>query len=113
MLSDNTDAASQSTVSQSSSTQFAAVRGRRFLNAAQAAEYLGGLNPRTLIRWAREGYLPAYPIGEGKRRLWRFVAEDLDQWMLARRTGCPNVPLSTVSRTLYASHRCSDRRNNQ
>jgi excisionase family DNA binding protein len=83
------------------------VRGR-FLNAAQAAEFLGGLNSRTVIRWAREGYLPAYPIGEGKRRLWRFLEEDLDQWMLSRRTGCPDVADATLSRTLYASHRCSD-----
>jgi predicted site-specific integrase-resolvase len=42
-----------------------------FLNAEQAAQFLGGLNARTVTRWAREGYLPAYPIGEGKRRLWR------------------------------------------
>ena len=39
---------------------------RHFLNPEQAANYLGGLNSRTVTRWAREGYLPAYPIGEGK-----------------------------------------------
>jgi hypothetical protein len=59
----------------------------RFINADEAASFLGGLNPRTLTRWAREGYVPAIPLGEGKRRLWRFVEEDLEQWMLARRTG--------------------------
>jgi excisionase family DNA binding protein len=59
----------------------------RFLDTVQAAEYLGGLHPRTLSRWAREGYIPAIPVGEGKRRLWRFLAEDLEQWMLSRRTG--------------------------
>lgn len=53
--------------------------------------FLGGLNSRTVTRWAREGYLPAYPIGEGKRRLWRFLQSDLEQWMLARRTG--RIPL--------------------
>lgn len=58
-----------------------------WLTATEAAKYLGGLNSRTLTRWAREGYLPAYPIGEGKRRLWRFLASDLEQWMRARRTG--------------------------
>ena len=58
-----------------------------FLDAEQAAVFLGGLNSRTVTRWAREGYLPAYPIGEGKRRLWRFLERDLEQWMLARRTG--------------------------
>lgn len=59
----------------------------RFLDAAQAAEVLGGFNSRTVSRWAREGYLPAYPIGEGKRRVWRFLQHDLEEWMLARRTG--------------------------
>jgi excisionase family DNA binding protein len=59
---------------------------QRFLSPEQAAEFLGGLNARTVTRWAREGYLPAYPIGEGKRRLWRFLQSDLESWMLARRT---------------------------
>ncbi len=58
-----------------------------FLTAEEAAAFLGGLNSRTVARWAREGYLPAYPIGEGKRRLWRFLKADLEQWMLSRRTG--------------------------
>jgi excisionase family DNA binding protein len=60
---------------------------RRFLTADEAATYLGGLNSRTVTRWAREGYLPAYPIGEGKRRLWRFLQSDLEAWMLSRRQG--------------------------
>jgi predicted site-specific integrase-resolvase len=59
----------------------------RFLDAVEASAFLGGLNSRTVTRWAREGYLPAYPIGEGKRRLWRFLCEDLEAWMLARRNG--------------------------
>lgn len=49
-----------------------------FLNPEQAAAYLGGLNARTLTRWAREGYVPAFPLGEGKRRLWRFLEADLE-----------------------------------
>ena len=60
---------------------------RKFFNAEEAADYLGGMNSRTVVRWAREGYLPAYPIGEGKRRLWRFLESDLEVWMLSRRTG--------------------------
>jgi len=62
-------------------------RPRRFLDPAEAAQFLGGLNSRTITRWAREGYLPAIPVGEGKRRLWRFLEHDLEQWMLSRRTG--------------------------
>lgn len=48
-----------------------------FLTTEEAAEFLGGINPRTLVRWAREGQVPAYPIGEGRRRLWRFRGADL------------------------------------
>jgi excisionase family DNA binding protein len=60
---------------------------RRFLTSDEAADYLGGLNSRTVTRWAREGYLPAIPVGEGKRRLWRFLESDLELWMVSRRTG--------------------------
>jgi len=63
------------------------VQSDRFLNSDEAAVFLGGINSRTLTRWAREGYVPAYPVGEGKRRLWRFLERDLEVWMLARRTG--------------------------
>ena len=63
----------------------------RFLDAGEASRFLGGLNHRTVTRWAREGYLPAYPIGEGKRRLWRFLQVDLEAWMLARRSGGHNA----------------------
>jgi hypothetical protein len=62
-------------------------RSVRFLNPVEAAQFLGGLNVRTVVRWARQGYLPSYPIGEGKRRLWRFLERDLESWMLTRRTG--------------------------
>jgi excisionase family DNA binding protein len=58
----------------------------RFLNAAEVADYLGGLNVRTVNRWARLKYIPAYPLGEGKRVLWRFLRSDLDEWMATRRT---------------------------
>lgn len=63
-----------------------AASAERFIDAEEASRFLGGLNSRTVVRWAREGYLPAYPIGEGKRRLWRFLEADLEAWMLARRS---------------------------
>lgn len=67
----------------------------KFLTPEQAAEFLGGLNSRTVTRWAREGYLPSYPIGEGKRRLWRFLERDLERWMLSRHSGTDT--LATVA----------------
>jgi excisionase family DNA binding protein len=74
---------------------------RRFLTPSEAADFLGGLNSRTVTRWAREGYLPSYPIGEGKRRLWRFLAGDLTQWMHSRRTG--QLPFDVLHGTLNAA----------
>jgi excisionase family DNA binding protein len=62
-------------------------RSNRFLTPEEAADFLGGLNSRTVTRWAREGYLPAIPVGEGKRRLWRFREIELEHWMLSRYTG--------------------------
>jgi excisionase family DNA binding protein len=82
----------------------------RFLTADDAAIYLGGLNSRTVTRWEREGYLPAFPIGEGKRRLWRFRQTDLEEWMIGRRQG-GQFPLAIHGATgrLVRSHRCSSR----
>ncbi len=72
----------------------------RVLDPKQAAEFLGGINARTLTRWAREGYLPAIPIGEGKRRLWRFLETDLVSWMCSRRTGLSSLGSAPVPDTL-------------
>lgn len=73
----------------------------KFLTPEQAAQYLGGLNSRTVTRWAREGYLPSYPIGEGKRRLWRFLEHDLERWMLARRTGQISIDIQAAADKLF------------
>jgi predicted site-specific integrase-resolvase len=68
-----------------------------FLNPEGAAAFLGGLNSRTVVRWARDGYIPAFPIGEGKRRIWRFREDDLETWMLNRRTGAPEDRLASAT----------------
>ncbi len=57
------------------------------MNSREAGAFLGGVAQGTVNRWAREGYLPAHPIGEGKKRLWRFLASDLTAWMVGRRQG--------------------------
>lgn len=48
-----------------------------------AASYLG-LDVKTITRWAREGYLPAHPLGEGKRKFWRFLEHELVAWLTAK-----------------------------
>jgi predicted DNA-binding transcriptional regulator AlpA len=54
------------------------------LNAHEAAEVLK-MDRRTLIRWARLGQVPAHPMGEGKRKLWRFLEHELLDWVEARK----------------------------
>jgi excisionase family DNA binding protein len=81
-----------------------------FLTAEQASRFLGGIHPRTLTRWAREGLIPAYPLGEGKRRLWRFRRDDLRTWMLARRSGPSLLASSSDERTLGTATDASGRR---
>ena len=46
----------------------------------EAAVFLG-LDVKTITRWARMGYLPAHPLGEGKRKFWRFLTEELAEWL--------------------------------
>jgi excisionase family DNA binding protein len=48
-----------------------------------AAAYLG-LDVKTITRWARQGYLPAHPLGEGKRKFWRFLESELAEWLAAK-----------------------------
>jgi excisionase family DNA binding protein len=59
------------------------------LNVTDAARLLGGLHPKTLMRWARAGELPAFQIG----RLWFFRASELNCWLLKSHKIRPaNVP---------------------
>src|SRR2546425_5322970 len=47
------------------------------LDCTAAAAVLGGLHPKTVERWAREGRIPAYRYF----RHWRFRVSDLEVWM--------------------------------
>jgi excisionase family DNA binding protein len=60
------------------------------LTPIDAATYLG-LDEKTITRWARQGYLPAHPLGEGKRKFWRFLENELAEWLAAKtnRSGTP------------------------
>jgi excisionase family DNA binding protein len=42
------------------------------------------MDARTLVKWARQGYVPSHPLGEGKRRLWRFFEDELLKWVGAQ-----------------------------
>jgi len=49
----------------------------------QVAAFLG-LDDKTVTRWARKRYLPAHPMGEGKKKYWRFFEHELLTWLLAQ-----------------------------
>lgn len=66
-----------------SATERSQPKRSRILTPEGAAEHLS-IDPRTATRWAREGYLPAHPLGEGKRKFWRFYEHELDAWLAAR-----------------------------
>jgi len=51
-----------------------------------AADFLG-LDEKTITRWARKGYLPGHPVGEGKRKYWRFFESELSAWLAAKTNG--------------------------
>jgi predicted site-specific integrase-resolvase len=50
-----------------------------FVDADRAAEFLS-IDRETLIRWARRGIAPGYPLGTGRRRVWRFRVSELSTW---------------------------------
>jgi excisionase family DNA binding protein len=61
----------------------ASVRLARPLTPVEAALYLA-VDVKTITRWARQGYLPAHPLGEGKRKFWRFFESELIEWLAAK-----------------------------
>ena len=54
-----------------------------WLTATEAARYLK-VKPRSLLLWVREGKIKGFALSGTKRRVWRFVREDLDDALLAR-----------------------------
>jgi excisionase family DNA binding protein len=53
------------------------------MTPGEAAAYLG-LDVKTIGRWARQGYLPAHPLGEGKKKYWRFLESELRDWLASK-----------------------------
>jgi len=47
-----------------------------YVSVEKAAEYLD-IAPKTLLEKARKGEVPAYPWGNGMRKMWRFKISQL------------------------------------
>jgi excisionase family DNA binding protein len=57
------------------------------VDAKAAAEFIG-CSEKHVLRMARDGNIPAHAIGSGmKRRYWRFLLSQLDEWRRARTNG--------------------------
>ena len=53
------------------------VQPEPLLNDSEAANFLGGLQPKTVQRMARRGEIPHYRIG----RYYRYRASELNDWL--------------------------------
>lgn len=54
-----------------------AAEHQTWLTAAEAAQYLN-VKARTILLWARQGRVKAYPLSGTQRRVWRFLHADLE-----------------------------------
>jgi predicted site-specific integrase-resolvase len=76
------------------------------LDATEAAAIMR-MDARTLIRWARLGYVPAHPLGEGKRRLWRFIEDEILDWFEKRSQVQKRPPARSIDSAIRAPARKS------
>ena len=53
----------------------------QWLTASEAANYLK-VKPRTVLKWAKEGRIPAHRLSGATRITWRFLKAELDRAML-------------------------------
>jgi excisionase family DNA binding protein len=60
-----------------------------YVDAKEGATFLR-IHPKTLMRLAREGGVPAYSFSEGPRRHWRFLISELDTWMKSKVNSRPH-----------------------
>ena len=66
---------------------------REVMDIRQASEYLG-ISGDTLYRYASEGFVPAFKLGNR----WRFKKTLLDAWMEEKSGVRPAVPVMVLSR---------------
>jgi excisionase family DNA binding protein len=52
------------------------------MTANEAAAYLK-IKPRTILKWAKQGTIPAHRLSGSKRITWRFLRSELEQFILA------------------------------
>ena len=68
-----------------------------FVDAQTAAEFLH-ITRRRMLDLARAGEIPAYPLGQGKRRVWRFRLSEL-ACALSSRIDCAHAAVRAGKET--------------
>jgi len=59
-----------------------------FVDAVETGRFLQ-LRPRRVLELAREGVIPAYPVGTGSRRVWRFRLSEVAATLRAASVNYP------------------------
>lgn len=70
-----------------------------FVDATKAAEFVN-LRPRRLLQLARDGSIPAYPVGDGQRRVWRFRLSEIASALASRAIKSTNAAVRTRKETV-------------
>ena len=73
--------------------QIAATEQREVMDIRQAADYLG-ISADTLYKYASEGFVPAFKLGNR----WRFKRSRLNDWMDQQSSG-GNMPVRATGKS--------------
>ena len=80
--------------------QTAATEQREVMDIRQAADYLG-ISADTLYKYASEGFVPAFKLGNR----WRFKRSRLNDWMDQQSSG-GNMPAARLEEKPLRRSRC-------
>ena len=81
---------------------------REVMDIRQASDYLG-ISPDTLYKYASEGFVPAFKLGNR----WRFKRSRLDEWMDRQSDLHAAEPNRSRTRRSRSGRRCKGRVRNQ
>jgi hypothetical protein len=70
-----------------------------FVDSVKAAEFLS-LRPRRVMELAREGIIPAYPLGRGERKIWRFRLSEVAFALRVSRVDCARQSPAPIEETI-------------
>jgi helix-turn-helix protein len=70
-----------------------------FVDAEKAAAFLS-LRPRRVLELARARTIPAYPLGDGQRRIWRFRLSEIASAVAASRVHSTRQSLAPTQETI-------------